>query len=220
MCGKKDSCSGDDTIVDNSKPQEVKCCSETSIPGWKKKSGCIVWAQSALGDFRFCHKEKDFATAESICVANNGRLCTKEELNNNCAAGTGCNFNTEFIWSSTPGELVPTSYYFAVCGKFGYCTVEQEGEYAVDAEHEVRCCAESEIDGTFIKRSGCNVWASSKIVSGQCLHKVSHSVATSACNGIGARLCTVDELNGNCSSGSGCSFDRAIIWTSTVPDSQ
>ena len=111
------------------------------------------------------------------------------------------------------------SHYFAVCGKFLRCT-EREGEYAVDAEHEVRCCAESQIDGTFIKKSSCDVWASSKTVLGRCSSNASHSFATSACSGIGARLCTVDELNGNCSSGSGCQFDRAIVWTSTVADSQ
>jgi len=220
VCGKQGACGGDDTVAENSIPQEVRCCSETMIPGWRKRPGCSVWAHSRLGyDDRVCHNEKDFATAESICVANNGRLCTKEELENNCAKGTGCGFDSQFVWSSTPDELAPTSHYFAVCGKFLRCT-EREGEYAVDAEHEVRCCAESQIDGTFIKKSSCDVWASSKTVLGRCSSNASHSFATSACSGIGARLCTVDELNGNCSSGSGCQFDRAIVWTSTVADSQ
>ena len=37
--------------------------------------------------------------AEELCEAAGARLCTVAELNLDCAAGTGCEFDAEPIWT-------------------------------------------------------------------------------------------------------------------------
>jgi len=277
--GSADSSDDDDSSsfpADNSELHEVRCCSDVQLPGWSKKFWCDVYAKSVFD--KQCFHKKNYTTAEAICTDNNGRLCTKEELEQNCAAGTGCGHDFDFIWSSTPSDptemptvvpsklpsvspsvipsisllpsLTPTlppssapslsnapslsssstpsyspsvskspslsqdEYFFGVCGRRGFCLFEEEKEYPVDSEHEVRCCANTRLDSSFKKRRNCSVWASSRI-DGSCLYELNHSEAEAACSSIGARLCTALELKKNCARGTGCGFDNNIIWTST-----
>jgi len=235
-------------IATNAELHEVRCCSDVSLPGWTKNFWCDVWTESDFGGD--CFEEKDFSSAESICILKNGRLCTKEELEKNCAKGSGCGFDYDFVWSSTPGDptemptvaqslrpswvpsfaptlsIAPSSsssptiveyeFYFALCGRRDRCS-EREGSYPVDTEHEVRCCAEEKIDNSFKKKANCDVWASSYI-NGKCIKEATHQEASISCSNIGARLCTVDELNGDCTRGTGCGFDNEIIWSSALAD--
>jgi len=99
----------ENSLVSDSEFHEVRCCSDMLRPGWSKRWWCDVWARSALDGQ--CHKSKTFIEASLICAENGGRLCSKQELENNCAAGTGCRHDFEFIWTNTPGHLTqaPTS---------------------------------------------------------------------------------------------------------------
>jgi len=47
-----------------------------------------------------CHSDKTFAEAEAICIKAGARLCTKDELEADCTAGTGCGHDRDLIWSS------------------------------------------------------------------------------------------------------------------------
>merc|ERR1712232_724738 len=103
--GSADSSDDDDSSsfpADNSELHEVRCCSDVQLPGWSKKFWCDVYAKSVFD--KQCFHKKNYTTAEAICTDNNGRLCTKEELEQNCAAGTGCGHDFDFIWSSTPSD--------------------------------------------------------------------------------------------------------------------
>merc|ERR1719491_1102396 len=119
--------------------------------------------------------------------------------------------------SSSSPTIVEYEFYFALCGRRDRCS-EREGSYPVDTEHEVRCCAEEKIDNSFKKKANCDVWASSHIDDGKCINEATHQEASISCSNIGARLCTVDELNGNCTRGTGCGFDKEIIWSSALAD--
>jgi len=113
VCGRKGFCwfgktqegeteYSDSVSADNSDLHEVRCCSDVELPGWSKNFWCDVYAESTFG--KQCFHKKDYASAEAICADNNGRLCTKEELEQNCGAGSGCGHDFAFIWSSTNGD--------------------------------------------------------------------------------------------------------------------
>lgn len=87
----------------------VRCCSDVELEGWVKNYGCNVWAQSqleALDDApsNGCYSSETYESAEAICEANGGRLCTEDELLGRCADYTGCMFSHVKVWSSTAAE--------------------------------------------------------------------------------------------------------------------
>ena len=45
-----------------------------------------------------CVADADFAQAVETCQLNNARLCTPEEMLDNCTKGTGCQFNKVLVW--------------------------------------------------------------------------------------------------------------------------
>lgn len=48
-----------------------------------------------------------------------------------------------------------------------------------------------------------------------CHHRQQHTMAASICQANGARLCSVAEVKGKVTSGSGCGIDNKVMWTST-----
>jgi len=99
-CGKNGGCgnTGED-LIDKEDEAYVRCCSDNLITGWSWKQRCDIYTESnAWGQ---CSGLVSFAAAESICVNENARLCTKDELINNCAKGTGCKYDRKMIWTSS-----------------------------------------------------------------------------------------------------------------------
>ena len=92
----------------------VRCCKETEFKRSEKKPWCSVWAASRVGkkltpnnDNR-CKTSATFQEAESYCAYSRARLCTKQELLDQCAKGTGCDLNKVLVWSSEPA-VAPVS---------------------------------------------------------------------------------------------------------------
>mmetsp|Transcript_15516 Transcript_15516/g.32800 ORF Transcript_15516/g.32800 Transcript_15516/m.32800 type:complete len:888 (-) Transcript_15516:41-2704(-) len=82
-------------------PHGVKCCTDNLNPGleWSKnqfsKSGCPL-------SYNFGPLECQLRTlpeANEFCATKGGRLCTPQELANHCAAGNGCGFDLELVWT-------------------------------------------------------------------------------------------------------------------------
>ena len=48
-----------------------------------------------------------------------------------------------------------------------------------------------------------------------CISDVSYTEAQQTCMGVGARLCSLEELLDNEAYGTGCDFDHARVWTKT-----
>merc|ERR1711988_1104888 len=87
-----------------------------------------------------------------------------------------------------------------------------------DELHEVRCCSDSQIDN-YQQRNDCEVWAESQFLSvGEggdgCVHDAPLVTAIEVCMMEGARLCTVEEIQGACTAGTGCGHDADMVWTS------
>ena len=86
-------------LEDDNTEHEVRCCSDTAIEGWRQWGHCAVWAESDIGDM--CHHSNTYEEARLICKAHGGRLCTKEELLSDCTKWSGCNHDSDMIWSSS-----------------------------------------------------------------------------------------------------------------------
>jgi len=66
------------------------CCSDVDLGGdWRRRNGCDVWVESNGLD---CHRTT-YAEEYLICEVFGARLCTRAELESDCTAGTGCQFN-------------------------------------------------------------------------------------------------------------------------------
>ena len=92
----------DTTLAEESKESAVRCCSDTQISGWGKNPSCSVWAESDIGGE--C-KNLNWKDANTFCVSQGGRLCTKNELEDNCSSDTGCSYDFRLVWSSTAGTF-------------------------------------------------------------------------------------------------------------------
>ena len=70
-----------------------------------QNQGCDVWARSKeLGD-ELCHKET-YDDAVALCEENGARLCTKAELEDNCAWQTKCFSPDSQAWVSDEVEPI------------------------------------------------------------------------------------------------------------------
>jgi len=103
VCGAQGKCDVEEAgVFENDELHEVRCCSDTAKDGWTKRAGCNVWVESKPGDL--CYASKTWAHATCICEKYDARLCTKEENENNCGRQTGCAFDRQLVWTSTPEE--------------------------------------------------------------------------------------------------------------------
>ena len=112
----------------------------------------------------------------------------------------------------TPDEDVIRT---AVCGSsYGGCPSPTMVHINPTAIAGVRCCSDLEITG-WSQSSTCTVWAES-IINDECPLNVTYSEAFGFCESQGGRLCTGNELSGDCAAGTGCELDHSMIWSSSA----
>ena len=76
----------------------VRCCSDAENTGWSMGASCAVWSESLIDGT--CPGNVTYDVAFEICDDQSGRLCTGTELiENDCAAGTGCELDHSMVWS-------------------------------------------------------------------------------------------------------------------------
>jgi len=88
----------DPGMKDKTEKHEVRCCSDTAKAGWRKHSNQCPYAESKVP---VCFHDKTFFEAKEICQSEGARLCTADELTNDCTVMTGCMHDKDLIWSST-----------------------------------------------------------------------------------------------------------------------
>ena len=105
--GRKASAKETPYCAPHSEKHEVRCCSSTAINGFTKTScrGTDLWTESDSVGFGGCQHSMTFDQADELCKSMSARLCTKDELEGDCAAGTGCLHDEDLIWSSTPSGM-------------------------------------------------------------------------------------------------------------------
>lgn len=106
-------------IVSNDESHPFRCCSSTAnVSPWHlaSASGCDssskcnpmppAWCPHSLHMNSDDLDEEDrclhgtFHEAVEYCTRHGGRLCTSEELANNCAAYSGCDSRTQLVWAA------------------------------------------------------------------------------------------------------------------------
>jgi hypothetical protein len=104
--------SGSDCKADGSL-SHVRCCADHQIEISSKSCSELKWTnaerfgsasvcgESLLG-LGGCSAWLEWADANAFCKAGGARLCTSNELQSDEARGTGCQFDSQFLWSSTP----------------------------------------------------------------------------------------------------------------------
>lgn len=116
---------------------------------------------------------------------------------------------------------IKNSHYFTACGSSAQWCSGLVDSSANEELHEVRCCADTYIGVGWKQHSNCinaglDVWSKSEI-NGVCHSFKTFVEAENVCHQIkGARLCTREELEADCSRSSGCSFDDNVVWSSTA----
>ena len=85
-----------------------------------------------------CKKNVDWATAHGICNVAGARLCSVDELRQNAAAGTGCNFDVSRVWAS--GTCAAGSEAWVALGK--YNVDDAPACLNTATKRAVRCCAD------------------------------------------------------------------------------
>lgn len=92
---------------------EVRCVSTTQVSGWNQypanhfyEGWCDaydnIWGESEFADG--C-QVLSWQEAHDFCIAEGGRLPTREEVEAGCSRGTGCGYNCNRIWTSTPSAV-------------------------------------------------------------------------------------------------------------------
>eukprot|EP00580_Thalassiosira_gravida_P012515 CAMPEP_0201652218 /NCGR_PEP_ID=MMETSP0493-20130528/44365_1 /ASSEMBLY_ACC=CAM_ASM_000838 /TAXON_ID=420259 /ORGANISM="Thalassiosira gravida, Strain GMp14c1" /LENGTH=574 /DNA_ID=CAMNT_0048128731 /DNA_START=35 /DNA_END=1759 /DNA_ORIENTATION=+ len=103
-CGAADKCGpgNNSQVVSANTELGVRCCSTNAALGLDKcdtKSVPRVYGQSVFS--RRCRLASTFDEATITCEDFGGRLCSGEEILNNCVKGTGCRLNSFPVWGCT-----------------------------------------------------------------------------------------------------------------------
>ena len=127
----------------------VKCCSASQNAGfikrkrgkdWRAKDWC-PYALVMQGEGDEC-SFRTYGDASDFCLMRGGRLCTARELEGECAAGVGCGFDGNHVWTSDgPGsgdETVDDVVVFADTPKKGAESLPDGGFYAAAAVEDGR----------------------------------------------------------------------------------
>jgi len=88
-------------LASNNNIYGVRCVSDSdrSGDGWSKRMGCSVWTESDI--WADGCVTKSWSEANAFCNQQSGRLPTLFEIEQNCLQGTGCQYDSQLIWSST-----------------------------------------------------------------------------------------------------------------------
>eukprot|EP01043_Picozoa_sp_COSAG02_P018114 COSAG02_NODE_838_length_16633_cov_15.133724_2_plen_814_part_00 len=94
---------------------------------------------------------------------------------------------------------------------------EPERCASLSERHSVRCCSDVTKVGWKAPTGSCAVWTATNKVTGTCAGTITDFAGAEAhCASAGARLCTAEELSAGCTSGTGCSHDLTLVWTSSM----
>jgi len=110
----------------------AKCCTEQEAGlGWSKKPQGEAWCPLSYNQVGEECNYMTHPVAKEFCASKGGRLCTPFELQSGCAVSTGCNFDSEQVWTHTsevrghPLIHVFSPYYNPSAKLFAPLTMEQ-----------------------------------------------------------------------------------------------
>ena len=195
--------------------------------GWQYRWGNVgVCAQSMFLSTCYINDITHSAAAET-CAAHGARLCTVDELDRNVARGSGCAADFTTVW--TASKCAGGAGQYIATGKNSVTPPQCITDGS--AVSSLRCCADyvapevDEIEQTdsletqqscedlgWMHRYGNTETCAQSVLHGKCYTKVSRAEATALCSRLGARLCSLDELQARAARSSGCSLDSKFVW--------
>ena len=89
---------------------------------------------------------------------------------------------------------------------------------SLPAASQVRCCSDTQLSDTWLKNANCSVWGGSNEEGFDCKHNQNFAQAKAICDEVGAKLCTVAELEAGCAAGTGCGHDSDLVWGIPTPN--
>jgi hypothetical protein len=93
----------------------------------------------------------------------------------------------------------------AACTEDEYCATQGD-------RHEVQCCSDTDLGGWASCTVGGDIRYAERDAGGMaCTSDATLAEAEAVCSGVGARLCTSEELDARCGSGTGCYFDGELV---------
>jgi len=110
----------------------------------------LGWSATNFGDPTICGESDglltcsgfvDYATAQAQCAAIGARLCSVVELANNETRGTGCGYDAQLTWSTSPCAAGGTHHWVRVGGTNNGTATECRSTTSGLAV--VRCCADT-----------------------------------------------------------------------------
>ena len=94
------------------------------------------------------------------------------------------------------------------CGRVGNCAEDENCAFPYE-RHEVTCCSDNDLGGwASCTVSGVSVWAERDVGDLECTSDATYADAEATCAAVGARLCTLEELEANCGWDTGCGHNR------------
>jgi len=205
--------------ADSSAPNQVRSQQRAPIihPNslWQRRGGRCPWnvvgatRMAGTGRFNCLANVRTWSVSKWICENEfGGRLCTTQELQQDCTQGTGCGFDNRRVWSSEQNAVCGASTNGGSCG--GRSSIPMRNN--LEALHGVRCCASHAW-----QPAGSASYQCPWVTSGACQQSKTHAEAQQYCQGLhqGSRLCTENEVGRECAKYSGCGFDDDLVWTST-----
>jgi len=221
----------------DSELREIRCCSDTGIVGivssktyqHRYPDSCSVWGASISGTCGVA--PATYTAAKQYCEDDGARLCTREEMRNDCTKYTGCDLDASQIWTSSPAEdhcMCQCMNHDSGSHLLAKGSGSGETEAAANTDsHKVRCCSDYALAGrnaagwlAYRQKGDCSVWGASELQPSipeavNCVSAATYSEAEAHCLADGARLCTAEEVNNGCTLETGCNFDGSMIWTMT-----
>lgn len=153
--------SGERKCKNPKKGYPVRCCSDvdvsattlppatttTTFPFLSERKNCATLGWEVVGsacgesDKAFkkgidkCFTNKNHPDAERKCLKLGGRMCSQADIEAGVGKGTGCGFDTQFLWTNTP------------CGTGSFIRAKGNGEgktqcAAAKTKGPMRCCSD------------------------------------------------------------------------------
>ena len=200
--------------AEKTETHDVQCCSAldgdhaTSVGFWKCGDTICGGRDDGGPDAECTHAT--YAEAEKYCADQNARLCTTSEVEADCGRGSGCQYDTSLVWTSSPSTACrvrgkgSSVYAGDSASSATYCDDQT-------AAHYVGCCANEELEHFEKKASTCDVYGSRY----GCIGGKTYPEAEAYCESLGARLCTAAELAADCTREMGCNYDDEWMWSSS-----
>ncbi len=197
----------------------IKTCTELNWP--PEAFGLTTVCGGSEGPIGPCSGYVDFNAAKALCEQGGARLCTLSELSINETRDTGCGYNSMSIWTTSP---CGTGGRWTGPGTAGHPAVPVACiDEAVDDAAVVRCCADQpathsgktcyELGWEGQGGGGEAVCGASPSWNGPCPAPANHATSKATCEAVGARLCTLAELQADEAASTGCTYNEKRVWS-------